>query len=948
MKKTFKGICNLIAICLFCAILLCPKVTMAGSIEDALIANMKSVYAKALSLAGRTEFGGMCGLCTGRQLQAAGVFNSYVGSDGNKAYKKYVASQPSSGVSVTAFPGKYESGSYTIEQICNLINDLNTIGENTYIAFCFETGSSSSAGQTYGHVLLVHAIYDGKVYWGESFGKQTRVASISDFASTYAHNGKTYHFDGAVAFGYKELQEKAFQRIDDTPRIAVSTKLSSSSDPCRLQSAPYDQRQYDIKLIEKGEIVYIKGAVENSYGNTWYCIVDVNDKPLGYIYKSDLEIKEDNAVFTLKESLNLMGVVKTNDGYQKDKPYEAADHHNRTIAKGKSVQIVASYTNSHNHVWYKTDEGYFIYSGDVDTYKCTPLFDISAKFRNTEKRYSHAAPYLDSAEKKQYYANDEVTVVSFVTNSHGNIWAKLTDGTYLCFKDFETGENKLKFASDPLDIVKISGLPASDVTGYPTGNRKAGDNCGLRGTITSTAPMQYVTVRIMNRTTGAVVSAPAPVTAKPGITVRTGKLNDSKLGKNINSAMSFGQLTTTGYYQYQIIVRLGFIHNGETFNFGNEVILFDSNFTIGNPTGNEELLPDNPVVTPTPKPTPTPTPKPTPTNANEGNGKYQTAPDRISYYHQYMKTDGKTTWDYHTNNTYWDEKLDSVYGLAISDGDGDTPNISGRGCGLLAYGHAIQWLDGKADSARQIEILAELVRKSKNPPTAEEIYGEYVASEYDAVFAKVGSDWTESALQSIFDQDGVIIVCNKYSSGNNSGHIALAIGYRVYNGTFYVQMMDSTCRATLKRLPDGGASARVYDFSSAANMTFSAGQYWVPLEQFSGIIKWSYSLIPKKSSGGNSSTPTPTPSPTPTPKPTSTPTPKPTNTPTPTSSRLPGDANNDGIVNVADAMIIRQYIAGYSVSITLLNADVNADDTVNVADAMMIRQFLAGYSVLLQ
>jgi len=232
------------------------------------------------------------------------------------------------------------------------------------------------------------------------------------------------------------------------------------------------------------------------------------------------------------------------------------------------------------------------------------------------------------------------------------------------------------------------------------------------------------------------------------------------------------------------------------------------------------------------------------TTEDTSDGKYQTAPDRIAYYHQYMKTDGKTTWNYHTNNTYWDEKLNSVYGLAISDGDGDTPNISGRGCSLLAYGHAIQWLDGKADATRQIEILAELVRKSKNPPTAEEIYGKYVESEYNATFGEKVTKWTEEYLRDVFDKDGVVIVCNKYSSGDNSGHVALAIGYRVHNGTFYVQMMDSTCRATLKRLPDGGASAKVYDFSAAANLTYSAGQYWVPLDQFSGIIKWSYSLIP--------------------------------------------------------------------------------------------------------
>ena len=67
----------------------------------------------------------------------------------------------------------------------------------------------------------------------------------------------------------------------------------------------------------------------------------------------------------------------------------------------------------------------------------------------------------------------------------------------------------------------------------------------------------------------------------------------------------------------------------------------------------------------------------------------------------------------------------------------------------------------------------------------------------------------------------------------------------------------------------------------------------------------------------------------------------PTPTPTPGGTGLKGDAYEDGIINVADAMIIRQHIAGYSVPINMANADVNGDNIVNVADAMMIRQFIA-------
>ena len=96
-------------------------------------------------------------------------------------------------------------------------------------------------------------------------------------------------------------------------------------------------------------------------------------------------------------------------------------------------------------------------------------------------------------------------------------------------------------------------------------------------------------------------------------------------------------------------------------------------------------------------------------------------------------------------------------------------------------------------------------------------------------------------------------------------------------------------------------------------------------------------------------TATPTPKPTSaitsTPVPTATPTPTPSPTPTNPPVRLPGDANEDGEVDIYDALVILRYAAGQEVTICLYNADVNDDDQADILDAILILQQGAGWNV---
>lgn len=65
------------------------------------------------------------------------------------------------------------------------------------------------------------------------------------------------------------------------------------------------------------------------------------------------------------------------------------------------------------------------------------------------------------------------------------------------------------------------------------------------------------------------------------------------------------------------------------------------------------------------------------------------------------------------------------------------------------------------------------------------------------------------------------------------------------------------------------------------------------------------------------------------------------------SDRLPGDANDDGSVNIYDALRVLQYGVDSSVAINLSNADVNADGQVDIHDALLLLQYDAGWRVTL-
>ena len=233
MKKKHKGVQVFLMTILVPLALFASIYCTSAETEDI---TKEAALRKRLSIVrGNEDFSGYCGRCTAYQLGRAGIFpmnttagnNGWNGKDCNDNYKEIM---PGNGMSVTLFPGENKGGSFTVAQVCNLLNESNLTGENTYTIFCYNKGSYSDMGQKNGHVLLVHSVYDGKVYWGEAGSPACNVDTIENFIkknSEYVQYGKTCRvFDGAISYSYTEL---CVQALDAPKTVEMRALVSTSS-----------------------------------------------------------------------------------------------------------------------------------------------------------------------------------------------------------------------------------------------------------------------------------------------------------------------------------------------------------------------------------------------------------------------------------------------------------------------------------------------------------------------------------------------------------------------------------------------------------------------------------------------------------------------------------------------------------------------------------------------
>ncbi|MBQ1564687.1 MAG: hypothetical protein IIZ82_01035 [Clostridia bacterium] len=168
--------------------------------DEQLLDQIRLTYQTAKKTARVKSFKGKCGRYAGLQLVVLGINTKYVGCNGKNAYDAYKnKTETSGGYQISAYPAK----EYSLKEALQAIAANDSHARNILVGF--EKGTSK-AGKKYGHVMFIHGIESGLVYFSDSYaqtvdGRQYKegepiVCSIDTFAELY----KRYKLDGVIHF----------------------------------------------------------------------------------------------------------------------------------------------------------------------------------------------------------------------------------------------------------------------------------------------------------------------------------------------------------------------------------------------------------------------------------------------------------------------------------------------------------------------------------------------------------------------------------------------------------------------------------------------------------------------------------------------------------------------------------------------------------------------------
>ena len=234
---------------------------------------------------------GWCGLVASWQLYFMGINKDRFSANGRDYYDIYENMRyTSGGYPVETFSAK----EYTLEQALNAVcKDGTRDVYNLLVGFQW---TSTEAGNKYGHVVVLYAILDGKVYYTESFNTSFGAKegspiclTISEFADYYAN---WMRFEGLVYFG-EPTYAGSCSRYPADMYVEVTEPAEMWLEPRFLEGTAPD------RMAVPHERLWVTGLYQNPEGDYFYQAVE-NEKLL-YVPAEKtrfLHLNHDGLVFT--------------------------------------------------------------------------------------------------------------------------------------------------------------------------------------------------------------------------------------------------------------------------------------------------------------------------------------------------------------------------------------------------------------------------------------------------------------------------------------------------------------------------------------------------------------------------------------------------------------------------------------------------------------------------
>jgi len=274
------------------AIILCLAMVLsvlplgaAAATEEEICRQIRSTYYKALNSSGKDTLNGYCGLMAGLQLYFLGVESMPLIYDGRDFYDAY----KNKDVTTSGYPvRRYPDTQYTLEEALMTITNGGT--RDVYNVMLGFHWTNTRLGGIYGHVVVIHAILDGVVYFSECFNNcRGRMAgqpidlTIDEFVELY--NSWT-RFEGAVHFGTGTYLESC-----DVYSANWVAKIADGTPVYRELTVDMETQEM-IRTIPAGERVEVTAVIKDPDGRLFYRVTE--DGKDAYISTEHVQLVEGN------------------------------------------------------------------------------------------------------------------------------------------------------------------------------------------------------------------------------------------------------------------------------------------------------------------------------------------------------------------------------------------------------------------------------------------------------------------------------------------------------------------------------------------------------------------------------------------------------------------------------------------------------------------------------
>lgn len=226
---------------------------------------IRDIYWMTLSETGMSSLHGYCGTMAGWELYFMGVTTTAVTQNGNEMYDILSNSDKlCEGYTAQCYP----AAEYTIEEALDAATAGGT--KDVYNLMAGFQWTNTAAGSLYGHVVVIHAVLEGMVYFSEGFStpfqsvpSEPMICTIPEFADFY---DSWASFEGLIHF-----TQGSYVAGCDTYGSSLFITLKESAE---MRTLPDSQDGEVIRTVPAGERLYADALCRNDRDEIHYRIIE--------------------------------------------------------------------------------------------------------------------------------------------------------------------------------------------------------------------------------------------------------------------------------------------------------------------------------------------------------------------------------------------------------------------------------------------------------------------------------------------------------------------------------------------------------------------------------------------------------------------------------------------------------------------------------------------------